>query len=844
MPISWFRPPPWTPRVLLALTPLAALLFTACGGGGGGAAPLIPRVGVAGTVFLEGFDLGRVGEQEPNDSRTQSFLLAPVAARTRLEVTGEIGVSPARFGRTDLTDAFRYECMSDQDVRLELSFAEIDPVSAGSNDLSVTVFLGNGGGVLAMTTGTTSPLITNFAIGAGERVDVVVACASGHTAYVLSLDATDVSMAQVAAREGTDPAPVPPAGTRDPLPVGPCADGHVLVRLREGASPGDVAARFGLRLGRRTATGSYCLELPTPMSPHSLRADASTLCRGLEADPDVAWAHPDWLVQTLGLSDDPELPRQWNVRGTGATAAWDVTEGDPSVIIGVVDTGIVAHPDLDSRVVDGFDFISVAGFAGDGDGRDPDPTDVGDQALGSGMSSWHGTHVAGIAVARRGDGYGIAGVAPGCRVMPLRAIGRGGGLLSDVSDAILYGAAIYAPPGFPPLDEPLPVMNLSFGLLQPAPELEAACDMAAAAGVLLIASTGNDGSSGVLAPARYPSVLAVGATDGRLDRASYTNFGPEVDLVAPGGSTADDFAGDGWPDGVLSCVLDDSVSPPVPSHGYLSGTSQAAPHVAGAAALLLSVDPDLTNVELGNLLKTNAADRGAPGRDDVFGFGILQVHESLRRLNENLGMPPPGGPQLLLASGTVSLQNASAVDLAMMNVGGGVLEILSTEVETDDGAPWLSAGVISGDSRTQMGRGIGITVDRAAVAAPLGRFSGTVFVTSVTGDLGSIRVTMFKNETLHAGRMFRVVARDALTRTARILGSVRPTQGYRYILYDLPPAPYFVFAGQDLDGNGFFCEEGDACGYYGGPTEEEATTITVDGTTPVPGVDIILFAPP
>ena len=126
----------------------------------------------------------------------------------------------------------------------------------------------------------------------------------------------------------------------------------------------------------------------------------------------------------------------------------------------------------------------------------------------------------------------MTGLAPGCRLMMLRALGRGGGLVSDVADAILFAAGLYDAPGRGRLAEPLPILNFSFGLSADAAELFDACERASDAGVLMIAASGNHGSNQVLAPARYPFVMAVGAVNGRLDPTGYTNYGPEVDLVA------------------------------------------------------------------------------------------------------------------------------------------------------------------------------------------------------------------------------------------------------------------------------------------------------------------------
>jgi hypothetical protein len=185
-------------------------------------------------------------------------------------------------------------------------------------------------------------------------------------------------------------------------------------------------------------------------------------------------------------------------------------------------------------------------------------------------------HVAGIAVGRANDGVGVAGVAPGCRVMPLRALGVQGGTVTDVADAIRYAAGLVGTDHGGPLAAPLRVVNLSLGTPVDAAELRTAVEDAAAAGVLLVVSSGNDGSA-VQYPAAYDDVLAVAAVDGRLVWAPYSSWGPQVDLAAPGGNGPRDVAADGFDDEVLSCLLDETVVPTTPSWGYEAGTSRAPP---------------------------------------------------------------------------------------------------------------------------------------------------------------------------------------------------------------------------------------------------------------------------
>lgn len=829
---------------------LAGGLLTLIGCGSGGPSwpdpePTVPP-GIQGSVHLADLDLGRLVEQEPNDGRAQSYLLPPLSPRTRLEVTGEVGTSAVWFGHVDPVDAFRLGVLSDQAVAVALTFLPDDPAGGGANDVEVEVFDSDTGALVAGTVDGDQPRTGAFAAARGTVYDVVVTCEAGHAAYVLSFACTDPAGTPPAPAKATA-LPTPTARTSSSVATHggrDCAGSHLLVRLRTGADGEAVARRFGLLAGRRTGTGTLRLLFPARILEGRLGA-AMAWCARLLADPDVEWAEPDYVVRSLADPDDPDFARQWNLRAVGVQGAWEVTEGDASIVVGVVDSGIVEHPDFEGQVVAGYDFISDGTIAGDGGGRDSDPTDVGAGEHASGLSAWHGTHVAAIVAARSRDGHGLAGVAPGCRVMPLRAIGIGGGLVSDVSDAILYAAGLLTTRDGRRLSEPLPIVNLSLGLDIDTQELRSACSRASNMGVLLVGSAGNTGQR-VLYPARYPSVLAVAAVDPFLDTTGYSNYGEEVEIAAPGGLGSRDIAGAGWPDAVLSCVLDDTVYPMRPSLGYLEGTSQAAPHVAGAAALLLSVDPTLSAQTLKILLTGSALDRGIPGRDEAYGWGVLQVHEALRLLLLEGGTPLSTPPRLLLASTSLAFGGfETRHEVCVMNGGGGRLEFSEPRVATDDGAPWLGAEYVlaPGSGSTEVARVV-VTVNRAAIGSEPACYSGTVFVPDAEGTvLGTLRIVLFVDQYLLAGARLTAIARTADTGGVRAFGTVSAAAGYRYWFPNLAPGAYKVMGGTDLDGDGFICESGDACGWHGGATEEEATVLEVVRNQTVFDADVVLRQP-
>jgi serine protease len=824
------------------------LALAACGGGGGGPpigkAP--PPPGLAGHATAAESDLGMLVEQEPDDSLLQPFRLPPVGPDTRLEVTGLLASTDTWTGAVDLVDVLRYECIFAQVVHLTLDYGLVDPRSGGGNDVAVTVRDAETGAVLATADTGAPPRTADFAVAAGAAVTLEVSIVAGHAPWIVTLDAASPSGAGAltlgpTAENAPPPAPAPvPASLLEP-----CAGDHVLVRLRAGASAAAVAARHGMRLGAPTGGGSWRFALPdVPSKPASATAAARASSDALASDPDVLWAEPDWRVHETGFPDDPDVGRQWNLRMVGAPAAWEITEGDPSVVVGVVDTGIVAHPDLDGQTVPGYDFISDTSISGDGNGRDADPTDMGDKVLSSGFSSWHGANVTSIIAARAHDGVGITGLAPGCRVMPLRALGVGGGLVSDVSDAIRYAAGQLTTSDGHRLPSALRVVNCSFGLSTDSPELHDACDLAADLGVLVVAATGNTGGA-VLYPAAYDSVFAVGAVDGQAGATGYSSYGPEVDIAAPGGRSSEDAIDDGWPDGVLGCTLDETVFPVVPSYAYLNGTSQAAPHVAAAAALLLSLDPTLDVASLRTLLTSTARDIGTVGRDNVFGAGLLQVHEALKLWLQQHGMPLATPPRLLLLSESMKFGGYQAHQVVpLLNAGGGQLEVANVYATSDDGGPWLTASLATPVPGGPVNvPSLFIDVNRGLLPMTSARYAGTVVLEGVAGPIGAVRVATFVNRYVHAGLDRQVIALEAPSGILRGLSMASATCGYRWRMTGLPAVSVRIRAGEDLDDDGFYCEASDPCGWYGGTTEEDAAIVPVNPTGVTDGLDVFVRGP-
>lgn len=263
--------------------------------------------------------------------------------------------------------------------------------------------------------------------------------------------------------------------------------------------------------------------------------------------------------------------------------AWDVTGGDRAVRVAVVDSGVDAtHKDLDDApIADWRDFV----------GPNADPTD----------SNGHGTHVAGIVLAERGNGAGIAGMAD-VTLLAYRVLDAdAGGSCTDIARAIDRA-----------IDRDADVINLSLHCSLPWPPIAASVSQAAAQGSLVVAAAGNEGTSVdkcPRTPARYPTAVAVAAINANRNRASSSCVGAEVELAAPGAKIVSTVPGDNY-------------------QGF-SGTSQASPHVAGTAALMLSVDPSLRPEETRAILASTADDLATPGPDPLTGFGLVDPVEAL-----------------------------------------------------------------------------------------------------------------------------------------------------------------------------------------------------------------------
>ncbi len=356
-------------------------------------------------------------------------------------------------------------------------------------------------------------------------------------------------------------------------------------------------------------------------------ASASEVVEALEEHPSVKYVEPNYLVSLpegwgwpslkvegeahpsgeasiqvndpLYLSDPYTGRGQWNMRVIGMAEAWALERGDRAVIVAVIDTGVFyRHRDLRaSYMAGGYDWVN-------GD-QDPDD-DYG-----------HGSWVAGIIAAEVDNGYGVAGMAKVSIIAEKVLNSRGAGTVADVASGITHAA-----------DLGVDIINLSLGLYSYSETLERAVNYAFGKGCLLVAAAGNRGTSQPHYPAAYERVIAVASTYGEPEdsRAPYSNYGGWITLSAPGGWDQDM---DGIPELGEFWIL--STDNGYDSFRLGTGTSASAPHVSGLAALIKSRHPEATNLDIWRILEYTALDKGAPGRDDHYGWGRIDAYRALKQ---------------------------------------------------------------------------------------------------------------------------------------------------------------------------------------------------------------------
>lgn len=330
---------------------------------------------------------------------------------------------------------------------------------------------------------------------------------------------------------------------------------------------------------------------------------------------DVEYAQPNYIAHALMVPNDPYYrPYQWNLDnsvkgGINMEEAWDISTGN-SVVVAIVDTGIAYEnygsyckaPDLaNTCFVQGYNFVNNSVHANDNNN--------------------HGTHVAGTIAQSTNNSLGVAGIAYNSCLMPVKVLdSSGSGSYANVANGIRYAA-----------DHGAKVINLSLGGSASDNTLRDAVQYAYTKGVTVLAACGNDNTNSCLYPAAYDDyVIAVGATQYDETKAPYSSYGPALDVVAPGGNTGVDQNGDGYGDGILQQTFASSLRVCSFAYYFFQGTSMATPHVSGIAALLISKGNATTPDQIRTALQSTAKDLGVSGRDDTYGYGLVDAYKALQ----------------------------------------------------------------------------------------------------------------------------------------------------------------------------------------------------------------------
>ncbi|MGW6925339.1 S8 family peptidase [Streptomyces sp. NPDC054950] len=477
----------------------------------------------------------------------------------------------------------------------------------------------------------------------------------------------------VAAQETVSQGSAVPAAQTEAAPGTPAE--RLIVGYKSGtaearsnpAAEADAAAK-GEKTGeevdfqRRLGTGAALVDLGDDLT----KADVADVVAQYRADPQVAYVVPDRLNKPKADPNDTEYTKQWDLfestAGMNVPGAWATSTGT-GVTVAVIDTGYVAHTDLAANIVGGYDFIADTAVSVDGDGRDSNPADPGDyyaaNECGSGVpasnSSWHGTHVAGTIAAVTNNNKGVAGIAYGAKISPVRVLGKCGGYDSDIIDAITWASGGTVS-GVPANSNVAKVINMSLGGDGACTSAtQSAITAAVNRGTTVVVAAGNESDNVANhSPGNCNNVISVAATNRTGAKASYSNYGSLVDISAPGGQTST-----GTANGILSTLNSGTKTPSSESYAYYQGTSMATPHIAGLVALVKSANSALTPAQIETAIKNNA--RALPGAcSGGCGAGLADAARTVQAVSGSGGST--GGTTFTNTTAVTIPDNGSAIE--------------------------------------------------------------------------------------------------------------------------------------------------------------------------------------
>ena len=477
--------------------------------------------------------------------------------------------------------------------------------------------------------------------------------------------------------------------------------GQVLVQYQTGGLSTQAAQTEALRTKEAVQQryGLQLLEAGTGEQPDLLGVpqgqEVEAVAAALARDPNVRYAEPNYYLYSTALPDDPDIQEQWALPAVGLPVAWQVEGGDNPVVIAILDSGFdLSHEDLAGRFLPGYDFCALATGSCSNAPSDPDPSY-------GGPNNSHGTLVAGVVGAAGNNRRGGAGVAygDGIKLLPVKLFNdQGEGATSqNFVQGIRWAVGINVA-GVPRNRNPAQVVNLSLGGDFNSSIVQSAIDEARRRGAVIVAATGNKGRSdvegGIFSPAAAEGVIGVGSINRDFRRSCFSNYGVgeangpgTVDIVAPGGEAPRGGCNQGSY-GLLSTA-------PGNRYEYAAGTSFATPMVAGAAALILSSEPNLSAEQVEERLLSGAYLSSAMNRDE-YGRGVLRAERSL-------GLAGPGDQVSVTASG----ESVADSDLATVTLDlyGGSSAFSLEDLAAGRYRVEASASGLAGEQTLSLGEG-------------------------------------------------------------------------------------------------------------------------------------------
>ncbi len=786
-----------------------------------------------------------VTEEEPNDTFDDLAIPITIEAGRRLEIFGDLSTVGA-----DLSDSFLFELNSESPVKVQaiLSF-DFNPQNPTENNLA----LGISDLLTAECTFDVADQFFTECVNTEKNPEVstfevrgdfglTIQALAGQASYVLGLEfsqievssASDKTVKRIAEDRS---AKVIPAHRQ---PGSGFVPSEVLVKFEQGLSEAEckaVLAARGLQALQKSPSGVYrCCRLAEKQGRVARLVDTVRTIEAMRSVRGVRVVEPNYRYYPAREPNDQHFDLQWHYSLINLPDAWDLTTGDEDVIIAVVDTGILGdHPDISDRLIAGYDFISDPASSRDGDGLDEDPTDEGDLSGGPGRSSYHGTHVTGTLGASTDNGLDVAGVTWGCQIMPVRALGVGGGTSFDIAEAVRYAAGINNVSGQLP-EKPADVINMSIATpagLPPSLLMGDAITEAVAEGIVVVVAAGNDGSSLPAYPAAFDRTISVAACDPQLDLAPYSNFGSTIDITAPGGNLSLDLTGDGFGDGVLSLMGIETDGAIDFTLSFQHGTSMSAPHVAGVVALMKSRNAALSVDEVLEILTETAIDVGAVGPDNMFGAGVLNAAGAVNEAALRAGLVTPAEPKISLSTRTLDFGNSlDELTVQITNTGGGILQITEVALEEFVAENWLEVTTQTNSGNTNVS-GIVASVDRTGLDS--GTYIGRITISASGLNDEIIDVNMRVGPSAPVDEILFVVAVDAETRVTVAQDVTSAERGFAFEINNLPPRTYKIYAGTDRDENDQICDLGELCGGF--PSAILANDILLEPTETISNID-------